>query len=149
MKQLIPRPWLALVMAGVMLALPSFAAAQDDLGVTLRIVEDDQELDEEFVNQLEIPSSLEDQSEFGSDGLEPGIEDVAGDVRDEMLDLESTLGEQSRETRDALDLELTGELETDLPGLEAPELEDPDLENPDLGLPDLSTPELETLNTEE
>ena len=156
-------PWLAGALVSALLALPSVSMAQDDLDVTLRIVEDDQELDESFVNQLEIPESLE--GELADSGPE-GIEGLAGDVQDEMLEIESTLGEQSRETRDALDLELTGELDNELPGLEDPLLDDPlvddpnledpllddpNLESPDLGLPDLQvdSTELDSLNSDQ
>jgi hypothetical protein len=149
MKTLLPAPWLVGLIAGLLLGMPALAAAQDDLGVTLRIVEDDQELDESFVNQLEMPTSL-DENAADSDAvdLEPGVEGLANDVREDMLGIESTLSEQSRETREALDLELTGELDPELPGLETPSLEDPALESPDLGLPELNTPELEPLGAE-
>jgi hypothetical protein len=143
--------WFALAIAFTLLAMPTLSSAQGDLDVTMRMVADDQELDNDFVQQLALPVSLDEPD---PDTLEPGIEGIARDVQQDMLDLGSSLSEQSRESRDALGVELPGELELEL-GLEQgldlePDLE-PDLElEPELDLPaveepdlSLSTPELE------
>ena len=49
--------WLAPAMLGLLLATPALSWAQDDLDVTMRMVADDQELDDSFVQQLELPES--------------------------------------------------------------------------------------------
>ena len=132
--------WAIPAMAGAMLAFPALSHAQDDdIGVTMRMVADDQELDESLVQELTLPSSL-DEAETGDTSLEPGVDDIAGDTLEDMRDLETSLSEQSRETRDALGEELTGELD---PGLDLPELESPELESPELEIPELETPETE------
>ena len=72
--------------------------------------------------------------------MQTDSDDFASDTREDMLDIESTLSEQSRESRDALSVELPGEMiiedepELDLPGIEDPELDLPGTGDTDLDL---------------
>ena len=133
--------WLAPAIIGLLLAAPTPSWAQDDLDVTMRMVADDQELDDAFVQQLELPESVD--APAGANGfgdMQTDSDDFASDTREDMLDIESTLSEQSRESRDALSVELPGEMiiedepELDLPGIEDPELELPGTGGTDLDL---------------
>lgn len=134
--------WLAPAIVGVLLAVPGLSLAQDDLDVTMRMVTDDQELDDSFVQQLELPESVDSPAgaeDFGD--LQMDSDDFAAETREDMLDIEDTLAEESRESRDALGIELPGEIigdepELDLPGLEEPELELPGTDDTDLDLLD-------------
>lgn len=123
--------WLAPAIICVLLAAPGLARAQDDLDVTMRMVTDDQELDDSFVQQLELPESVDspvETEDFGD--MRTESEDFAAEAREEMLDIEETLAEESRESRDALGTELPGEIIEDAPELDLPGLEDPGLELP-------------------
>ena len=133
--------WLAPAIIGLLLAAPTQSWAQDDLDVTMRMVADDQELDDSFVQQLELPESVD--APAGANGfgdMQTDSDDFASDTREDMLDIESTLSEQSRESRDALSVELPGEMiiedepELDLPGIEDPELDLPGTGDTDLDL---------------
>ena len=133
--------WLAPAIIGLLLAAPTQSWAQDDLDVTMRMVADDQELDDAFVQQLELPESVD--APAGANGfgdMQTDSDDFASDTREDMLDIESALSEQSRESRDALSVELPGEMiiedepELDLPGIEDPELELPGTGGTDLDL---------------
>ena len=133
--------WLAPAIIGLLLAAPTPSWAQDDLDVTMRMVADDQELDDAFVQQLELPESVD--APAGANGfgdMQTDSDDFASDTREDMLDIESTLSEQSRESRDALSVELPGEMiiedepELDLPGIEDPELDLPGTGDTDLDL---------------
>lgn len=134
--------WLAPAIVGVLLAVPGLSLAQDDLDVTMRMVTDDQELDDSFVQQLELPESVDSPAgaeDFGD--MQMDSDDFAAEAREDMLDIEDTLAEESRESRDALGIELPGEIigdepELDLPGLEEPELELPGTDDTDLDLLD-------------
>lgn len=134
--------WLAPAIFGVLLAVPGLSLAQDDLDVTMRMVTDDQELDDSFVQQLELPESVDSPAgaeDFGD--MQMDADDFATETREDMLDIEDTLAEESRESRDALGIELPGEIigdepELDLPGLEEPELELPGTDDTDLDLLD-------------
>ncbi len=132
--------WLAPAIFIVLFAIPGLSLAQDDLDVTMRMVTDDQELDDSFVQQLELPESVDEPpgaDDFGD--MQTDAEDFATETREDMLDIEDTLAEESRESRDALGIELPGEIieedpELDLPGLEDPELELPGTDDTDLDL---------------
>lgn len=134
--------WLAPAIVGVLLAVPGLSLAQDDLDVTMRMVTDDQELDDSFVQQLELPESVDSPAgaeDFGD--MQMDSDEFAAETREDMLDIEDTLAEESRESRDALGIELPGEIigdepELDLPGLEEPELELPGTDDTDLDLLD-------------
>lgn len=137
--------WLAPVIFGALLLVPGLSHAQDDLDVTMRMVTDDQELDDSLVQQLELPESAD--SSPGTDGFDDmsmDSDDFTEEIREDMLDIEDTLAAESRESRDALGVELPGELvteepELDLPGVEAPELGLPGTDDTDLNLdPDLN-----------
>ncbi|MDX1553563.1 MAG: hypothetical protein R3198_13125 [Marinobacter sp.] len=124
-------PWLAPAIFCVLLAAPGLAQAQDDLDVTMRMVTDDQELDDSFVQQLELPESVDSPAGAGDFGdMQRDSEDFAAEAREDMLDIEETLAEESRESRDALGTELPGEIIDGAPELDLPGLEDPDLELP-------------------
>lgn len=130
--------WLAPAIIGLLLAAPTPSWAQDDLDVTMRMVADDQELDDAFVQQLELPESVD--APAGANGfgdMQTDSDDFASDTREDMLDIESTLSEQSRESRDALGVELPGEIIQDEPELDLPGIEDPGLDLPGTGDTDL------------
>ena len=131
MKRPIHIRWLAPALLGLLLATPALSWAQDDLDVTMRMVADDQELDDSFVQQLELPESVD--APAGANGfgdMQTDSGDFASDTREDMLDIESTLSEQSRESRDALGVELPGEIIQDEPELDLPGIEDPGLDLP-------------------
>ena len=129
---------------------PSTVFASDDLDVTMRMVADDQELDDSFVQQLELPESVD--APAGANGfgdMQTDSGDFASDTREDMLDIESTLSEQSRESRDALGIELPGEIIQDEPELDLPGIEDPGLDLPGTGDTDLDLLNDNGLNLEE
>ena len=129
---------------------PSTVFASDDLDVTMRMVADDQELDDSFVQQLELPESVD--APAGANGfgdMQTDSGDFASDTREDMLDIESTLSEQSRESRDALGIELPGEIIQDEPELDLPGIEDPGLDLPGTGDTDLDLLNDSGLNLEE
>jgi hypothetical protein len=149
-------PWLAPAIFCVLLAAPGPSWAQDDLDVTMRMVTDDQELDDSFVQQLELPESVDSPVETGGFGdMRTDSEDFASEARENMLEIEETLAEESRESRDALGTELPGEIidsapELDLPGLEDPGLELPGTDDGDLDLDtDLDLLDDDPLNVED
>ncbi|WP_166266986.1 hypothetical protein [Marinobacter caseinilyticus] len=128
----------------VLLSTCGTAAAEEDLGVTMRMVADDEALNETFVQQLELPSSLDESPESVS------VDELnAGDIIDDARSLEESVAEQARESRDALNVELPGELSDELeisqPGLDVPSLESPDLALPGTGEIDLQILESESL----
>lgn len=142
--------WLAPAILGLLLATPALSWAQDDLDVTMRMVADDQELDDSFVQQLELPQSVD--APAGANGfgdMQTDSGDFAADTREDMLEIESTLSEQSRESRDALGVELPGEIIQDEPELDLPGIEDPELELPGTGDTDLDLLNDNGLNLEE
>lgn len=150
MKRHIHIRWLAPSMLGLLLATPALSWAQDDLDVTMRMVADDQELDDSFVQQLELPESVD--APAGANGfgdMQTDSGDFASDTREDMLDIESTLSEQSRESRDALGIELPGEIIQDEPELDLPGIEDPGLDLPGTGDTDLDLLNDNGLNLEE
>lgn len=107
------------LVAAMMLALaPALAAAETDFEVTMRMVEDEDVLDSSFVQEMELPESVNEL-------------DVT-EIRNDAREMEETLAAESRETRDALDLELPGEEDSTLPVIDLP---DSDLTDPDLPLP--------------
>ncbi len=150
MKRPIHIRWLAPALLGLLLATPALSWAQDDLDVTMRMVADDQELDDSFVQQLELPESVD--APAGANGfgdMQTDSGDFASDTREDMLDIESTLSEQSRESRDALGIELPGEIIQDEPELDLPGIEDPGLDLPGTGDTDLDLLNDSGLNLEE
>lgn len=102
--------------------LPAVAAAETDYDVTMRMVMDDEELDSSFVQEMEIPESL-NQLDTASD-IEP-LE--LNELADETQNLQETLSSETREIRDALDELLPGEEIIDDTVGELPDLTDPDL----------------------
>lgn len=121
--------WLAPAIFGLLLAVPGLSLAQDDLDVTMRMVTDDQELDNSFVQQLELPESVDSPAraeDFGN--MQMDSDDFAAETREDMLDIEDTLAEESRESRDALGIELPGEIIGEEPELELPGTDDTDLD---------------------
>ncbi|MGF2735699.1 hypothetical protein [Marinobacter sp. DUT-1] len=107
------------LVAALGLALaPVMAAAETDFEVTMRMVEDEEALDSSFVQEMELPESINEL-------------DVT-EIRNGARELEENLASESRETRDALDLELPGEEDSSLPVLDLP---DSDLTDPDLPPP--------------
>lgn len=143
--------WLAPVIVSMLLAVPAVSQAQDDLDVTMRMVSDDQELDDSFVQQLELPESIDSPAIGGDDfsDIQTDLDDFAAETRENMLDIEETLSEESRESRDALGIELPGELIEDEPELDLPGLEDPELELPGSDDINLDLLEDENLNLNE
>ena len=116
----------ALVM-GLLLA-PGLAAAQSDLDITMRMVADDEELDSSFVQEMQIPDSVNEL-----DGNESFETLDASELSTEAQELSESLSLQARETRDALGAELPGET-----GIEQPTIELPGADLPGGGdLPDL------------
>ncbi|MBD3641552.1 MAG: hypothetical protein HUJ18_11215 [Marinobacter sp.] len=97
---------------------PVMAAAETDFEVTMRMVEDEETLDSSFVQEMELPASVNEL-------------DVS-EIRSDARELEESLASESRETRDALELELPGEEDATLPILDLP---DSDVTDPDLPLP--------------
>lgn len=109
---------LRLVVALLLALAPAFAAAETDFEITMRMVEDEDVLDSSFVQEMELPESVNEL-------------DVS-EIRNDARELEETLASESRETRDALDLELPGEEDPTLPVVDLPGT---DLTDPDLPLP--------------
>lgn len=134
----------AILLVGI--CFPTFAAAETDYDVTMRMVVDEEELDSSFVQEMQIPESLEELDRAAQ------LDDLdAGELSTESQELIETLSSQARETRDALDTELPGENLLDSPagdlpdtGLPEPDLPDTDLPEPDLPnteLPDIGIPD--------
>jgi hypothetical protein len=102
----------------------------------MRMVVDEEELDSSFVQEMQIPESLEELDRAAQ------LDDLdAGELSAESQELIETLSSQARETRDALDTELPGEnlLDSpagDLPDTDLPEPDLPNTELPDIGIPD-------------
>ncbi|MBR9871144.1 MAG: hypothetical protein GYB26_08400 [Gammaproteobacteria bacterium] len=118
------------------LALGSGAAnAEPDLDVTMRMVMDDESLDDSFVQEMELPDSVNELT-LGESFETPDIDDF----KNEALEMQESLASEARETRDALELELPEEQPSDLPELELTEPELPSIELPTDNLPD---PDLE------
>lgn len=125
-----------LVTVTVLLVAPCTVTAEEDLDVTMRMVMDDDALNETFVQELELPSSLGEPSDLSSfDTLD------AGNIAEDARDIEASIAEQSLESRDALGVELPGEVGVSEPEIEVPTVEDPGLELP--GEIDVSEPEIE------
>ena len=124
----------AILLVGI--CFPTFAAAETDYDVTMRMVVDEEELDSSFVQEMQIPESLEELDRAAQ------LDDLdAGELSAESQELIETLSSQARETRDALDTELPGENLLDSPAGDLPDtgLPEPDLPNtelPDIGIPD-------------
>ncbi|MBJ6138976.1 hypothetical protein [Marinobacter litoralis] len=114
------------------LALGSGAAlAEPDLDVTMRMVLDDESLDDSFVQEMELPDSVNELTLGDSfEALE------IDDLRNEARETQESLAAEARETRDALELELPEEQPSELPELELTEPELPDTELPTDNLPD-------------
>lgn len=126
----------ALLLVGI--SFPACAAAETDYDVTMRMVADEEELDSSFVQEMQIPESLEELDRADQlDALD------AGELSAESQELIETLSSQARETRDALDTELPGENLLDSP---AGDLPDTDLPEPDL--PNTELPEIEIPDTD-
>ncbi|MBW0148328.1 hypothetical protein [Marinobacter arenosus] len=132
-------------------ASPTVALAEDDYNVTMRMVADEEALDNSFVQEMQIPESINELSEAGGpDELD------ANELSSEAWSLEESVSSQARETRDAFDTELPGEDLLDAPIAEGPggDLPDPGLDVPELDLPgselptdgDLLDPGLDVLN---
>ncbi|SFR49498.1 hypothetical protein SAMN04488073_2303 [Marinobacter gudaonensis] len=131
--------WMAALLLGC-LTLSFQAVAETDYDVTMRMVEDEEALDSSFVQEMQIPESI-NELEYDAP-LEPlDSTDIANDARESFDNLSS----QARETRDALDSELPGEeiLDNPLDGITDPDLSDPDLTDPlpDTGLDLVDDPE--------
>ncbi|MFE8071380.1 hypothetical protein QQM79_09985 [Marinobacteraceae bacterium S3BR75-40.1] len=84
------------VTLGLLVALPGHA---DDLGVTMRMVEGDEDLTREIVQQIELPERLEHDGGPGAlSGQEPPGQERAREVREVGRDV----AEQARERREAV-----------------------------------------------
>lgn len=106
----------------VMLSLSVLASpvlADTDYDVTMRMVDDEEDLDSSFVQEMQIPQSIE-ELEYDEPVDQLDASDLANDARESFDDLSS----QARETRDALDTELPGEEVMDQPldGITDPDL---------------------------
>ncbi|HET8799982.1 MAG TPA: hypothetical protein VFN01_02255 [Marinobacter sp.] len=112
---------------------PVMALADSDSGITMRMVVDEEALDSTFVQELELPKSV---NELGY-GESTGDLD-ARELSSEARTLEESLSAQARENRDALELELPGESTPLSPELDTPPLEplDPALPGDNLDLLD-------------
>lgn len=122
--------WFAPAIVSALLAVPGFSHAQpqDDLDVTMRMVTDDQELDDSLVQQLELPESAD--SSAGTEGfgdMSMDSDEFATDIRESMLDIEDTLTEDSLELNEDLGIELPGSIIEDEPELDLPGIDDTDL----------------------
>ncbi|MDX1755241.1 MAG: hypothetical protein R3175_04195 [Marinobacter sp.] len=123
----------------LLMALSTVAHAQDDLDVTMRMVTDDEDLGGAFVQELQLPEPVESEmADF--DAVSPG-RDIAQHAREAGRKMGETLAEQARESRDAMNDELPGEMLDTMPlpkpgGDERPGLDLPGLEDPDLPLVD-------------
>lgn len=112
-----------LLVLGVLMA-PTWAAAQSDLDITMRMVADEEALDSSFVQEMELPESI---TELEFDNQLEALD--ANELAAEAQELSEDLSLQARETRDALDTELPGETGFEPPSAELPI---PDLGNPEL-----------------
>jgi len=126
----LPRLMAAMGMALGLAGMPALAAAETDFEVTMRMVEDEDVLDSSFVQEMELPDSVN----------ELDVSEIQSDARE----LEETLASESRETRDALDLELPGEEDPTLPVIDLPGT---DLTDPELPIGDLPDTDLDLLDT--
>lgn len=138
--------WSSALLLGLLM-LPLQAAADTDYDVTMRMVEDDEALDSSFVQEMQIPESINELEYDAS--LEPLD---SGDIANEARESFDTLSSQARETRDALDTELPGEgiLDGTLDSITDPDLTDPDLPLdplPETGLDIIDDPESTLDNT--
>ncbi|MBZ0333384.1 hypothetical protein [Marinobacter sp. AL4B] len=127
------------------LALGSGAAsAEPDLDVTMRMVMDDESLDDSFVQEMELPDSVNELT-LRESFETPNIDDLKNEARE----MQESLASEARETRDALELELPQEQPSDLPELELgePELPTDNLPDPGLELPIDTTVELPQTTT--
>ncbi|MFV8572581.1 hypothetical protein ACNQ6O_15360 [Marinobacter sp. SBS5] len=107
------------------------ALAEPDLDVTMRMVMDDESLDGSFVQEMELPDSVNELT-LGESFEAPDIDELTNEARE----MQETLASEARETRDALELELPEEQPSDLPELELTEPELPSTELPTDNLPD-------------
>jgi len=124
------------LLMGLLLA-PGLAAAQSDLDITMRMVADDEELDSSFVQEMQIPDSVNELE--GNESFETLD---AGELSTEAQELSESLSLQARETRDALGVELPGETGLEEPSIELPGAELPE---PDLPIGDLPDTDLDLL----
>lgn len=124
--------WFAPAIFSVLLAVPGLSQAQsqgeDDLDVTMRMVADDQELDDSLVQQLELPESADSPAPAeGFGDMQMDSDEFATDIRENMLDIEDTLADDSLELNDDLGIDLGGDTITDEPDLGLPGTGDTDL----------------------
>lgn len=139
---------LLLIGGGIGLLSSVTAHAQEDLDVTMRMVADDEALSGSFVQELQLPEPEMVPGSAAPDPDDPGLE-IARDARESGRSMGETLAEQARESRNALDMELPGEMvvrpdeaparpelpeSPETPGLEPPELDLPGVDAPDLPL---------------
>ena len=124
------------LLMGLLLS-PGLAAAPSDLDITMRMVADDEELDSSFVQEMQIPDSVNEL-----DGNESFETLDASELSTEAQELSESLSLQARETRDALGVELPGESEFEQPGAELPGV---DLPEPDLPIGELPDTDLDLL----
>ncbi|WP_323751082.1 hypothetical protein [Marinobacter sp.] len=114
------------------LAFSSGAAlAEPDLDVTMRMVMDDEALGDSFVQEMELPDSVNELT-IGESFEALDIDELTSEARE----MQESLSSQARETRDALELELPEEQPSDLPDLELTEPDLPDSDLPTDNLPD-------------
>lgn len=114
----------------LVMTAPGFAVAQTDYDVTMRMVVDEDELDSSFVQEMQIPESLNElDSTDQLDALD------AGELSSESQEIIENLSSQARETRDALNTELPGENLLDSPAIDLPDTDLPDADFPDPELP--------------
>ncbi|WP_227538185.1 hypothetical protein [Marinobacter vulgaris] len=91
---------------GLLLATPSVALADDDLGVTMRMVTDDDDLTESVVREIELndPVALERRGdEAGRAAASPGAAraaDNAPEARDRGREAARSAAERAREVRE-------------------------------------------------
>lgn len=131
-----PFPLVWTLFIGLFVA-PAVALAEDDYNVTMRMVADEEALDNSFVQEMQIPESVSELSETGGpDELD------ANELSSEAWNLEESVSSQARETREAFDAELPGEDLLDAPIAEGPggDLPDPGLDVPELDLPGSELP---------
>ena len=105
--------------------------AEPDLDVTMRMVMDDESLDDSFVQEMELPDSVNELT-LGESFEAPELDDLENDARE----MQESLTSDARETRDALEIELPEEQPSVLPELELTEPELPSTELPTDNLPD-------------
>lgn len=118
--------WMGAILLQGFLTLPLLAIADTRDDITMRMVDDDEALDSSFVQEMQLPDSINELEHDAS--LEPLD---ANDIADEARESFDTLSSQARETRDALDTELPGEDIVDSP---LDSITDPDITDPDLPL---------------